>query len=163
MIRVQEQDFDIGAAIKDMTDGKVEVGALACFVGLVRDVAGDDRIESMTLEHYPGMTERQLEKLEAEARRRWTLYDVLIVHRYGKLLPGDRIVLVATTSSHRQAALESCEFLIDWLKTKAPFWKKEETSLGARWVEAKEADDAQAERWEIAPERIITGRGRAGE
>jgi molybdopterin synthase catalytic subunit len=163
MIRVQEADFDIGAEIQHMTEGKVEVGALACFVGLVRDVADDDRIESMTLEHYPGMTERQLEKLEAEARRRWTLNDVLIVHRYGTLLPGDRIVLVATASSHRQAALESCEFLIDWLKTKAPFWKKEQTPEGARWVEAKDDDDAQADRWEIEPARILGGRGRAGE
>jgi len=161
MIRVQEADFDIGAEIHHMTEGKVDVGALACFVGLVRDVAGDDHIASMTLEHYPGMTERSLEKLEADARQRWPLNEVLIIHRYGTLTPGDRIVLVATTSSHRQAALESCEFLIDWLKTKAPFWKKEETSVGARWVEAKSEDDAQAERWEIEPERIIGGRGRA--
>jgi molybdopterin synthase catalytic subunit len=163
MIRVQEEDFNVGAEIQHMTDGKVDVGALACFVGLVRDVAENDHIESMTLEHYPGMTERQLEKLEVEARRRWPLYEVLIVHRYGTLRPGDRIVLVATTSSHRQAALESCEFLIDWLKTKAPFWKKEQTPKGARWVEARSEDDAQAERWEIEPERIVGGRGRAGE
>ena len=147
MIRVQEEDFNIGAEIQSMTEGKAEVGALACFVGLVRDMAGDDRIESMTLEHYPGMTERQLAKLEADARERWTLNDVLIVHRYGKLLPGDRIVLVATTSSHRQAALESCEFLIDWLKTRAPFWKLEETPAGPRWVEAKSSDDQAADRW----------------
>jgi len=163
MIRVQEGDFDIGGEITRMTEGNVEVGALACFVGLVRDIAGDDKIESMTLEHYPGMTERQLEQLEAEARERWKLNDVLIVHRYGKLLPGDRIVLVATTSSHRQAALDSCEFLIDWLKTKAPFWKKEETPHGARWVEAKEEDDEQAARWEIDPAHHVTGRGKVGE
>ena len=148
MIRVQEGDFDIGAEVGRMTAGKADIGALACFVGLVRDIAGHDRIESMTLEHYPGMTERQLEKLEAEARQRWILNDVLIVHRYGKLLPGDRIVLVATTSSHRQAALESCEFLIDWLKTKAPFWKKEELPDGATtWVAARDADEAAASRW----------------
>jgi molybdopterin synthase catalytic subunit len=163
MIRVQESDFDIGAEIQRMTTGNVEVGAFACFVGLVRDLAGDEKIESMTLEHYPGMTERQLEKIEADARARWKLNDVLIVHRYGKLLPGDRIVLVATTSGHRQDALESCEFLIDWLKTKAPFWKKEETPKGARWVEAKEEDDAQAARWEVEPTRVLTGRGRASE
>jgi molybdopterin synthase catalytic subunit len=163
MIRVQEGDFDIGAEIHRMTTGKVEVGAFACFVGLVRDVAGDDKIESMTLEHYPGMTESQLEKIEAEARARWKLNDVLIVHRYGKLLPGDRIVLVATTSGHRQDALESCEFLIDWLKTKAPFWKKEETPQGARWVEAKAEDDEQAARWEVEPSRVLTGRGRQSE
>jgi molybdopterin synthase catalytic subunit len=163
MIRVQEGDFDVGAEIQRMTEGNVDVGALACFVGMVRDLAGDDKIESMTLEHYPGMTERQLEKLEAEARGRWKLDDVLIVHRFGKMLPGDRIVLVATTSSHRQAALESCEFLIDWLKTKAPFWKKEETSQGARWVEAKAEDDDQAARWEVDPTRVLTGRGRLTE
>jgi molybdopterin synthase catalytic subunit len=163
MIRVQQEDFDVGGEIKRMTEGNVEVGALACFVGLVRDIAGDEKIESMTLEHYPGMTERQLEKLEAEARGRWVLNDVLIVHRYGTMRPGDRIVLVATTSSHRQAALESCEFLIDWLKTKAPFWKKEETQAGARWVEAREVDDAAAARWEVDPARIITGRGRRSE
>ena len=163
MIRVQEEDFNVGAEIQSMTDGKIDVGALACFVGLVRDLAGEAHIDSMTLEHYPGMTERQLEKLEAEARQRWSLNEVLIVHRYGTLLPGDRIVLVATTSSHRQAALESCEFLIDWLKTKAPFWKKEQTPKGARWVEAKSEDDAQADRWEIEPERILGGRGQAGE
>jgi len=163
MIRVQEQDFDVGREVGRMTEGNVEVGALACFVGLVRDIAGDQKIESMTLEHYPGMTERQLERLEQEARSRWPLHDVLIVHRFGKLNPGDRIVLVATTSGHRKAALEACEFLIDWLKTKAPFWKKEDTATGARWVEAREDDDKEAARWEVAPEHWVAGRGRMSE
>jgi len=148
VIRVQQEDFDIGAEISRMTEDNTSIGGLACFVGLVRDIAGDAKITSMTLEHYPGMTERQLERLEAEARQRWPLQDVLIVHRYGKLLPGDRIVLVVTASSHREASLKSCEFLIDWLKTKAPFWKLEDTKSGARWVAAQKEDDAAAERWE---------------
>ena len=147
MIRVQEDDFDIGAEIHRLTEGKVDVGALACFVGLVRDLAGVDRITAMTLEHYPGMTERAIAAIEAEAQKRWPLEATLIIHRFGRLEPGDRIVLVATASAHRAAAFESCEFLIDWLKTKAPFWKLEETPGGARWVEAKASDDAAAERW----------------
>src|SRR5512146_2001420 len=137
MIRVQREDFDVGAEINRLTNGNAKVGGLACFVGLVRDVAGDQRITSMTLEHYPGMTEQQLEKIEAEARRRWPLQEVLIVHRYGTLEPGDRIVLVVTASAHREASLESCHFLIDWLKTKAPFWKLESTESGAQWVASR--------------------------
>jgi molybdopterin synthase catalytic subunit len=148
LIKVQQEDFDVGAEIGRLTEGNSKVGGLACFVGLVRDIAGDDRITAMTLEHYPGMTERQLERLEAEARQRWPLQEVLIVHRYGKLEPGDRIVLVATASAHREASLESCQFLIDWLKTKAPFWKHEETESGSKWVSARAEDDAAAERWE---------------
>ena len=147
MIKVQQEDVDIGAEIGGLSDGDTGIGGLACFVGLVRDIADDDKISSMTLEHYPGMTERQLAKIEAEARERWPLGDVLIIHRYGKLLPGDRIVLVATTSAHREAALESCHFLIDWLKTKAPFWKLEETESGERWVDARESDNVAEERW----------------
>jgi len=148
MIRVQQEDFDVGAEIGRITEGNAKVGGLACFVGLVRDIAGDEQITSMTLEHYPGMTERQLEKLEAEARQRWPLQEVLIIHRYGTLLPGDRIVLVATASAHREASLESCHFLIDWLKTKAPFWKIEDTESGRKWVAARSEDDEAAERWD---------------
>ena len=147
MIRVQDEDFDIGAEITRMTEGSTEIGGLASFVGLVRDYAGDEQISSMTLEHYPGMTEKQLERLEAEARERWDLQDVLIIHRYGKLDPGDRIVLVITASPHRQASLESCHFLIDWLKTKAPFWKLEEKESGADWVGARDTDSVAADRW----------------
>ncbi len=147
MIKVQREDFDIGAEIAHLSDGDTAIGGLACFVGLVRDIAGDERISSMTLEHYPGMTEGQLAKIEAEARERWPLGEVLIVHRYGELMPGDRIVLVATTSAHRDAALESCRFLIDWLKTKAPFWKLESTEFGERWVEARDSDRVAEERW----------------
>jgi len=147
MIKVQREDFDIGAELAQLTDGNTKVGGLASFVGLVRDLADQGAVSAMTLEHYPGMTEKRLAEIEAEARSRWPLESVLIIHRFGKLEPGDRIVLVATTSSHSQAALESCAFLIDWLKTKAPFWKLEEGAKGAAWVEAKASDDKAAEKW----------------
>lgn len=147
MIRVQREDFDIGAELARLTEGQTKIGGLASFVGLVRDLAEQSHVIAMTLEHYPGMTERRLAEIEAEARSRWPLEGVLIIHRYGRLEPGDRIVLVATTSAHRQAALESCAFLIDWLKTQAPFWKLEEGAKDAAWVEAKESDDRAAEKW----------------
>jgi molybdopterin synthase catalytic subunit len=151
MIKVQREDFDISAELAVLTRGNAKVGGLAMFVGLVRDVAAPGstggEISAMTLEHYPGMTEKRLAEIEAEARRRWPLEGVLIIHRYGRLEPGDRIVLVATTSSHRQAALDSCAFLIDWLKTKAPFWKLEDGAAGAQWVEARESDDQATEKW----------------
>jgi molybdopterin synthase catalytic subunit len=148
MIRVQEADFDIGTELARFATGDRSVGGIACFVGLVRDVAGGEAVAAMTLEHYPGMTEKMLAEIEAEARSRWPLADCLIVHRHGRLLPGDRIVLVATASAHRQAALEACQFLIDWLKTKAPFWKLENRPDGrAEWVEAKGTDDRAADRW----------------
>jgi molybdopterin synthase catalytic subunit len=147
MIKVQREDFDIGAELAALTDGNRKIGGVASFVGLVRDIAGDRTIGAMTLEHYPGMTEKMLAKIEAEARARWPLEACLIVHRYGRLEPGDRIVLVATASAHRQAALEACAFLIDWLKTQAPFWKLEETAQGEQWVEARTSDDAAAARW----------------
>jgi molybdopterin synthase catalytic subunit len=147
MIKVQREDFDIGAELAALTDGNTKIGGLATFVGLVRDLAEKGAISAMTLEHYPGMTEKRLAEIEAEARSRWPLEGVLIIHRYGRLEPGDRIVLVATTSSHRQAALDSCAFLIDWLKTKAPFWKLEEGATGAEWVEARASDDQAAEKW----------------
>jgi molybdopterin synthase catalytic subunit len=147
MIKVQREDFDIGAELASLTAGNTKIGGLATFVGLVRDLADQGAVSAMTLEHYPGMTEKRLAEIEAEARSRWPLENVLIIHRYGKLEPGDRIVLVATTSAHRQAALDSCAFLIDWLKTKAPFWKLEEGAKGTAWVEAKESDDRAAEKW----------------
>ena len=148
MIRVQREDFDVGAELSQLTAGRTDIGGVATFIGLVRDVAGGAAIGAMTLEHYPGMTERKLAEIEAEAQRRWPLQATLIIHRYGRLEPGDRIVLVVTASAHRAAALEACHFLIDWLKTKAPFWKLEETGGGeARWVDARSADDAAAERW----------------
>ena len=151
MIRVQREDFDPGVELARFGAGNHAIGGVCVFVGLVRDgapaAAGDERIGAMTLEHYPGMTERELERIDAEAHRRWPLEDSLIIHRHGRLVPGERIVLVATASPHRQAAFEACEFLIDWLKTKAPFWKKEESTTGARWVEARDSDNAAADRW----------------
>jgi molybdopterin synthase catalytic subunit len=147
MIRVQREDFDPGVELEAMTRGKTHIGGVTSFTGLVRDMAGGTAITAMTLEHYPGMTEKQLAEIEAEAHRRWPLDAVLIIHRYGELKPGDRIVLVATASSHRDAAFDSCRFLIDWLKTKAPFWKLEATDTGSHWVEAKESDDVAADRW----------------
>ena len=147
MIRVQREDFDVGAEIARLTEGRHGIGGVASFIGLVRDMAGGDKIGAMTLEHYPGMTEKKLAEIEAEANRRWQLEASLIIHRYGRLEPGERIVLVVTASSHRAAALESCQFLIDWLKTKAPFWKLEDTPAGAQWVAADARDDAAAARW----------------
>ncbi len=146
--RVQLEDFDPGAELSRLSAGKSHVGAVASFIGLVRG-AGDG-VSAMTLEHYPGMTERQLVAIEQEARQRWPLDDVSVIHRFGRLLPGDRIVFVAVTSGHRAAAFAACEFLVDWLKNRAPFWKLEETDLGSRWVAAKEDDEARAERWETA-------------
>jgi molybdopterin synthase catalytic subunit len=147
MIRVQREDFDPGRELAALTAGNHKVGGLAAFVGLVRDMAGDEAVGAMTLEHYPGMTEKMLERIEREARARWPLEACLVIHRTGRLEPGDRIVLVACASAHRQAAFEACGFLIDWLKTKAPFWKLEEGPTGAKWVEARESDDAAAARW----------------
>ncbi len=137
----------MGAELAGLTAGRTDIGGLASFVGIVRARSEAGALQAMTLEHYPGMTEKRLAEIEAEALARWPLTGSLIIHRYGRLLPGERIVLVATASSHRQAALESCQFLIDWLKTKAPFWKLEETASGAHWVEARETDDQAAARW----------------
>ena len=148
MIRVQAEDFDIGTEMADIAARSTEIGGIASFVGVVRDMAGGAGTSAMTLEHYPGMTERMLREIDEEACRRWPLEASLVIHRYGRLEPGDRIVLVVTASAHRAAALESCAFLIDWLKTKAPFWKLEETPGGARWVEARSSDDEAAARWE---------------
>ena len=145
MIRVQEQDFDVGVELEKLAADHLDIGAVVSFTGLVR--AQDGAVEAMTLEHYPAMTEKRLAEIEATARARWPLDAVLIVHRVGKLAPGERIVLVATASAHRQAAFDACNFLIDWLKTKAPFWKLEQTGTGENWVEAKETDDQAAARW----------------
>jgi molybdopterin synthase catalytic subunit len=146
MIRVQREDFDIGAEIAKLTAANHQIGGVASFVGLVREMAGGSAIGAMTLEHYPGMTEKKLSEIESEACRRWPLDATLIINRYGRLEPGERIVLVVTASAHREAALASCAFLIDWLKTEAPFWKLEETDSGGKWVEAREGDAAAAKR-----------------
>ena len=148
MIRVQREDFDPGAEVAALTRGRHDVGGVVSFVGLVRDLADGKAIGAMTLEHYPGMTEKQLQAIDDEAHRRWPLAASLVIHRYGRLEPGDRIVLVATASPHRDAAFDACRFLIDWLKTQAPFWKLEEGEAGAQWVEAKASDDAAAQRWQ---------------
>ena len=145
MIRVQREAFDVGREIAALTVGNTRIGGVASFVGLVRDLGG---LRSMTLEHYAGMTERQLERIDAEAHRRWPLEASLIVHRYGRLEPGDPIVLTITASAHRQAAFDSCNFLMDWLKTEAPFWKREEGTDGERWVAARADDDEARERWQ---------------
>jgi molybdopterin synthase catalytic subunit len=144
-VRVQRDDFDAGLEIGRLSRERPDVGAVASFVGLVRGDAGGTA--AMTLEHYPGMTERQLGAIEAEARTRWVLDDVTIIHRFGRLAVGDRIVLVAVAARHRGDAFAACEFLMDWLKTKAPFWKMEEGPDGPRWVDAKDSDDDRAKRW----------------
>ncbi len=143
-VSVQEADFDPGAEIARLTAHDVSAGAVASFVGLVR--GGD--IAAMTLEHYPGMTEKALAAIVADARQRWSLNRVRVIHRVGRLLPGDRIVLVVVSSTHRGEAFAACEFIMDYLKTRAPFWKREETADGARWVDARESDDKALDRWQ---------------
>lgn len=146
-VRVQTADFDIGAEIAALTAGRADIGAVVTFTGLVREITGAPD-ETMTLEHYPGMTEKSLAEIEAEARSRWPLTGVTIIHRIGPLRPADRIVLVVTASRRREAAFESAAFLMDYLKTRAPFWKKEASAEGAAWVDARESDDKAAARWE---------------
>jgi molybdopterin synthase catalytic subunit len=146
-VRVQTEDFDIGAEIARLCRANPKVGAIASFIGMVRDVNEGESVNEMTLEHYPGMTERALEQIVAEAKARWDIVDILVVHRVGRLAPNDQIVLVVVTGAHRGEAFAACEFVMDYLKTRAPFWKKEATAQGARWVEARAADDLAAERW----------------
>ena len=144
-ILVQEALFDMATESAALTAGRTDIGGVASFLGVCR---GDDGLAAMVLEHYPGMTERALGRIAAEAEARWPLTGCTVIHRVGRILPGEPIVLVLTASAHRAAALESCAFLIDWLKTKAPFWKREEFADGdARWVAAKNEDDAAAARW----------------
>ncbi len=147
-VHVQKADFDVGAAISDLTGGRTDIGAIVTFTGTVRGEAKGKPITTMSLEHYPGMTERELERVEAEAHARWPLTGSLIVHRYGELRPGDNIVLVVTASAHRQAAFDAAQFLMDYLKTSAPFWKKEAGADGqGDWVDARESDSDALERW----------------
>ncbi|HUP96671.1 MAG TPA: molybdopterin synthase catalytic subunit MoaE [Usitatibacter sp.] len=146
-VRVQAEDFDVGRELDALTRGRRDVGGVASFVGLVRDANDGQPIRAMTLEHYPGMTEKALEDICAQAHARWDLLDTVVIHRVGALVPGDRIVLVGVASAHRGAAFQACEFIMDYLKTRAPFWKREDTPSGARWVEARTSDDAAAERW----------------
>jgi molybdopterin synthase catalytic subunit len=146
-VRVQTQDFDIGAEIAALRADRRDIGAIASFIGTVRDMNEGAGVSSMTLEHYPGMTERALEEICGQASERWKVLDALVVHRYGELAPGDQIVLVVVTSAHRGDAFAACEFIMDFLKTQAPFWKKERTPQGERWVEARVSDDEAAARW----------------
>jgi molybdopterin synthase catalytic subunit len=147
-VRVQQADFDTGRELETLTRGRVDVGAVASFVGLVRDANDGHAIRGMTLEHYPGMTEKALEAIVAEAHGRWDLVDTLVIHRVGALAPGERIVLVGVASAHRGEAFAACEFMMDYLKTRAPFWKREQGPSGARWVEADAKDTAAASRWQ---------------
>ena len=146
-VRVQTEDFDVGAEIARLREGNSKVGAVASFVGIVRDLNDGDAVATLTLEHYPGMTEKSLEDIVARAKQRWDIYDALVVHRVGTLQPLDQIVLVVVTSAHRGESFKACEFLMDYLKTRAPFWKKEVTPQGSRWVEARASDDTAADRW----------------
>ena len=146
-IKVQTADFDVGAELAALRANDPRVGALASFLGLVRDLSDGASVWAMTLEHYPGMTEKALEAIVAEAKGRWDIYDALVIHRVGPLQPCDQIVLVAVTSAHRGEAFAACEFIMDYLKTRAPFWKKEDTPDGGRWVNARETDDSAAARW----------------
>lgn len=146
-ISVQTEDFDLAGECAAMTRGRKDIGAVASFVGRVREANDGAGISRMTLEHYPGMTEKSLAGIVEQARGRWEVMDVTVIHRVGELKPGDNIVLVAVASAHRGDAFAACEFIMDYLKTRAPFWKKEETPEGGRWVDAREADDRAAEKW----------------
>ena len=148
-VRIQAADFDAGAEIAALRKGNPKVGAVASFVGVVRDVNEGDSVAEMTLEHYPGMTEKSIGEIVTQARGRWDILDALVIHRIGTLKPMDQIVLVVVTSAHRGDAFAACEFIMDYLKTRAPFWKKEQAGRGARWVEARETDDVAAERWRL--------------
>lgn len=149
MIRVQQEDFDIGAEVARLKAGRSDIGAIVTFLGTVRDQ--DGAVAAMTLEHYPGMTEAELARVEAEACARWPLQASLVVHRHGSLKPGDNIVLVVTASEHRDAAFEAARFLMDYLKTRAPFWKREDGPYGPRWVEAEARDETATARWGKKP------------
>lgn len=144
-VSVQHEDFDAGAETAALSAGRLDVGAVATFVGQVR---GGDGLIAMSLEHYPGMTEKSLAGIIEQAEARWPLLAVRVIHRIGRLLPGEQIVFVGVASSHRQAAFDACAFIMDYLKTRAPFWKKEETPAGARWVDARDSDEAALERWQ---------------
>ena len=152
VVRIQAADFDLSAETHALRTGNPAVGALVCFVGTVRDLNDGRAVSSMVLEHYPGMTEKAIEAIVEQAKTRWNVIDALVIHRIGALEPTDQIVLVAVTSSHRGDAFAACEFIMDFLKTSAPLWKKEATPQGERWVDAREADDQVLARWGRMPE-----------
>jgi molybdopterin synthase catalytic subunit len=147
VVRVQSEDFDLAREIAGLHGRDTRVGAVAAFIGLVRDVNDASAVSTLTLEHYPGMTEKALMRIVDEAKARWNIYDAVVVHRVGELKPADQIVFVAVSSAHRGEAFAACEFIMDYLKTRAPFWKKEQTPAGERWVEARASDDEAAARW----------------
>ena len=147
-VRIQTEDFDVGAEVNAMRLSNPNIGAVVSFVGQVRDLNDGDNVASMTLEHYPGMTEKSLESIVEQAKNRWAIEDALVVHRVGELKPLDQIVLVLVASAHRKDAFAACEFMMDYLKTEAPFWKKEQTPSGERWLEAKDSDDQAKSRWQ---------------
>lgn len=161
-VRVQTADFDLGAEVAALRTGQPAVGAVASFIGTVRDVSEGSAVSAMELEHYPGMTEKALERIEAAARERWPLLGVTIIHRVGLLQPLDQIVLVAVASAHRGEAFAACEFIMDYLKSEAPFWKKEDTPQGARWVDARVSDDAALRRWGVQSFNAPEGEGSGG-
>jgi len=146
-VRVQQEDFDCGAEIASLRKGNPRVGAIASFIGTVRDLNDGVGVATLTLEHYPGMTEKSLERICRDAKERWDILDTLVIHRYGRLEPTDQIGLVTVTTSHRGEAFAACQFIMDYLKTEAPFWKKEQTPDGARWVDARSSDDSAKARW----------------
>lgn len=150
-VRVQTEDFDLSTEIANLRRHTPKVGAVVTFVGTVRDLNEGEQVAEMELEHYPGMTEKALEEIIAQARARWELFDALVIHRVGPLKPLEQIVLVAVTSAHRGEAFDACEFIIDYLKTQAPFWKKEQTPSGARWVDARVTDDEALQKWSSRP------------
>lgn len=152
-VRIQRDDFDAGAEIARLRASDPRIGAVAAFIGVARDVNEGEAVATLTLEHYPGMTERALEEICTQARQRWQVADVLVVHRIGELRPTDQIVLVVVTSSHRGEAFAACQFVMDYLKTEAPFWKKEATAAGARWVDARDSDSRARERWKETDNR----------
>ena len=150
-VRVQTADFDVTRELAALRGGDTRVGAVAAFIGTVRDVNDDATVRTMTLEHYPGMTEKALASIVDDAKARWDIFDALVIHRVGDLAPADQIVLVGVTSAHRGDAFAACEFIMDYLKTRAPFWKKESTPEGVRWVDARTSDDDAAARWSVKP------------
>ena len=161
-IRISEDDFDLGAEIAALRAGQPQVGAVVAFVGTVRDMNDGAQVAAMTLEHYPGMTEKSIQAIIDQACRRWHLFGTRVIHRIGPLLPQDQIVLVAVTSAHRGEAFAACEFIMDYLKSEAPFWKKEDTPAGARWVDARATDDAALGKWQVSgarPDRSSDGDG----
>ncbi len=148
MVKVQHEDFDAGAEIASMRLSRPDIGAVAVFLGQVRDINDGSSVVKLTLEHYPGMTEKALEDIVAQAVKRWHIFDALVIHRVGTLQPMDQVVMVAVVGAHRAAAFDACEFIMDYLKTQAPFWKKELTGSGERWVEARESDNLAKARWD---------------